>query len=116
VGLGLLLLGARWLVHAAVAFAETLGVNKLIVGLTIVAAGTSLPEVATSLIASIRGQRDIAIGNVVGSNVFNLLGILGVSAAVTPGGLPIAPAVLQLDVPVMFAAALACLPISFTHG
>lgn len=115
-GLVILVLGARWLVYSAVVFAEAAGVDKLIIGLTIVAAGTSLPEVATSLIAAFRGQRDIAVGNVVGSNIFNLLGILGLAATLAPGGLAINPSLLRLDVPVMFGAALACLPICFTGG
>src|SRR5690606_27817590 len=83
-GLGLLVLGSRWLVDGAVAIAEALGVSELIIGLTIVAAGTSLPEVATSVMASIKGERDIAVGNVVGSNIFNLLAVLGFSAAIAP--------------------------------
>ena len=96
VGVGLLILGSRWLVDAAVAFATWLGVSDLVIGLTIVAAGTSLPEVATSILAAIRGERDIAVGNVVGSNIFNLAGVLGVSALVTPAGVPVSAAVLGL--------------------
>lgn len=113
-GLALLVLGARWLVDAAISFARHLGVSELVIGLTIVAAGTSLPEVATSIIAALRGQRDIAVGNVVGSNVFNILGVLGVSAVVAPAGLAVAPAVSAFDLPVMIAVAIACLPIFFT--
>ena len=101
VGLGLLVLGADWLVEAAIAFARAFGVSELVIGLTIVAAGTSLPEVATSILAALRGERDIAVGNVVGSNIFNLLGVLGVSALVAPTGLAVAPAVLSFDLPVM---------------
>jgi cation:H+ antiporter len=71
IGLGLLIVGAQWLVDAAVATATALGVSELVIGLNIVAVGTSLPEVATSVLASIRGERDIAVGNVVGSNLFN---------------------------------------------
>jgi cation:H+ antiporter len=113
-GLGALVLGATWLVEAAVSFAQYLGVSELVIGLTIVAAGTSLPEVATSIIAALRGQRDIAVGNVVGSNVFNILGVLGVSAMASPAGIAVAPSVLAFDLPVMIAVALACLPIFFT--
>jgi len=113
-GLALLVLGANWLVEAAVTFAQYLGVSELIIGLTIVAAGTSLPEVATSILAAIRGERDIAVGNVVGSNVFNILSVLGLSASVAPGDLVVAPAMLAFDIPVMVAVALACLPILFT--
>lgn len=113
-GLLLLVLGARWFVTGSVALARSLGVSDLVIGLTIVAAGTSMPEVATSVVAALRGERDIAIGNVVGSNVFNLLGILGLSALVTPGGLRVAPALAAFDIPVMVAVAVACLPIFLT--
>lgn len=113
-GLGSLVLGATWLVDAAVAFAQYLGVSELVIGLTIVAAGTSLPEVATSIVAALRGQRDMAVGNVVGSNVFNILGVLGLSAIASPAGIAVAPSVLAFDLPVMIAVAVACLPIFFT--
>jgi len=113
-GLVLLIVGAQWLVAAAIAFAKYLGVSEMVIGLTIVAAGTSLPEVATSIMAAIRGQRDIAVGNVVGSNIFNILGVLGLSAAVVPGGLVVAPALMAFDIPAMLAVAIACLPIFFT--
>jgi len=114
VGLVLLVIGSRWLVQGAVAIAQSLGVSELLIGLTIVAAGTSLPEVATSVIAAMRGERDIAVANVVGSNIFNILGVLGVSALVAPDGIPVAPAALAFDLPVMIAVALACAPIFFT--
>jgi len=114
VGLGLLVLGAHWLVEAAVTVARELGMSELIVGLTIVAAGTSLPEVATSILAAIRGERDIAVGNVVGSNIFNILAVLGISAGVAPDGLAVAPSLLAFDLPVMIAVAVACLPIFYT--
>ncbi|MCC6071938.1 calcium/sodium antiporter [Massilia sp. GCM10020059] len=113
-GLGALVLGATWLVDAAVSFAQYLGISELVIGLTIVAAGTSLPEVATSVVAALRGKRDIAVGNVVGSNVFNILGVLGLSSLVSPAGISVAPAVLAFDLPVMIAVALACMPIFFT--
>jgi cation:H+ antiporter len=113
-GLALLVLGATWLVDSAVAIARALDVSEVVIGLTIVAAGTSLPEVATSIVAALRGERDIAVGNVVGSNIFNLLGIGGIAALVTPGGLEVAPALVRFDLPVMLAAAFACLPIFAT--
>ncbi|MFZ5693851.1 MAG: calcium/sodium antiporter [Pseudomonadota bacterium] len=113
-GLALLVFGAKLLVGAAVAFANYLGVSEIIIGLTIVAAGTSLPEVATSVLAALRGERDIAVGNVVGSNIFNILGVLGLTAAVAPGGLSVAPAIIAFDIPAMIAVAIACLPIFFT--
>ena len=113
-GLGALVLGATWLVEAAVGFARYLGVSELVIGLTIVAAGTSLPEVATSIVAALRGQRDIAVGNAVGSNVFNILGVLGIASMASPAGITVAPSVLAFDLPIMIAVALACLPIFFT--
>jgi cation:H+ antiporter len=113
-GLGLLVLGAQWLVSAAIAFATYLGVSEIIIGLTIVAIGTSLPEVATSVLAAIRGERDIAVGNVVGSNIFNILGVLGFAAVAAPAGLTVAPSIIAFDLPAMVAVAIACLPIFFT--
>ncbi len=113
-GLGLLVLGSRWLVEGATNLARALGVGDVVIGLTIVAAGTSLPEVATSVVATLRGERDIAIGNVLGSNIYNILAILGAAALLTPGGLSVAPSLLRLDIPVMIAAAVACLPIFFS--
>jgi len=113
-GLVLLVLGSRWLVDAAVAFARWAGVSELVIGLTIVAAGTSLPEVAASVVASLRGERDIAIGNVVGSNIFNILGVLGMAALLAPAPLPVAPAMMAFDLWVMLAVAFACLPVLFT--
>jgi cation:H+ antiporter len=91
-------------------------VSELVIGLTIVAVGTSLPELVTSVVASLRGQRDIAVGNVVGSNLFNILAVLGLGALVAPGGIAVADQVLRLDLPIMIATALACLPIFFTGG
>ena len=111
VGLALLVLGARWLVEAAVAMAQAFGVSELVVGLTIVAAGTSMPELATSVIAGIRGQRDIAVGNVIGSNIFNLAAVVGTSGLVASAGIPVAPAAVQIDLPIMVAVAILCLPI-----
>ena len=113
-GLGLLVLGSQWLVEAAVRTATALGVSQLVIGLTVVAAGTSLPEVATSILAAIRGERDIAVGNVVGSNIFNLLAVLGLGSIVAPAGIPVAPGALAFDLPIMIAVAVAALPIFFT--
>jgi cation:H+ antiporter len=113
-GLALLVVGSNWLVDGAVAIARSLGVSDMIVGLTIIAAGTSLPEVATSVTATVRGERDIAVGNVVGSNVFNIMGVLGISALVAPASLAVPPAMLTFDMLVMIAVAVACLPVFFT--
>ncbi len=113
-GLAMLVLGAGWLVDGAGTMARALGVSELIIGLTIVAAGTSLPEVATSIIAAIRGERDIAVGNVVGSNIFNIFGVLGLAAALSPRGIAVSSAASRFDIPVMTVVAVACLPIFFT--
>lgn len=103
-GLIALMLGARFLVDGAVSIARGYGISEAFIGLTIVAIGTSLPELATSLIAALRRQSEIAIGNIVGSNIFNLLGILGVTAMVTP--IPVAPRFLSFDLPVLVAVSL----------
>ena len=113
VGLVLLVAGSDWFVKGAIAMARWLGVPEVIIGLTIVAAGTSLPEVAASIVAAVKGERDIAIGNAVGSNICNLLAILGVAGAVTPGGLVVAPEMLRLDLPVMVGVALMCWPVFY---
>jgi cation:H+ antiporter len=114
-GLGFLVLGSEWLVDASIIFAKALGVSDLVIGLTIVAAGTSMPEVATSITAAIKGERDIAVGNVVGSSTFNILGCLGLSGLVSGDmGLVMAPSLLAFDIWVMLAVALACLPVFMT--
>lgn len=107
--LPLLAWGADLLVDSAIVFAKALGVSELVIGLTIVAAGTSMPEVATSVMAGIRGHRDIAVGNVIGSNTFNILGRLGVSSVVAPSSRSVAPLKLAFDLPVVLVVAVACL-------
>lgn len=113
-GLGLLVFGADQLVDGTLVLGRLLGASELILGLTVVAAGTSLPELATSIVASLRGERDIAVGNVVGSNIFNILAVLGVAAVVSPSPIVPDPSVVTFDIPVMTAVAVACLPIFFT--
>ena len=115
-GLGLLIAGSNWFLDGAVDIARSAGLSEAIIGLTIVAAGTSMPEVVTSVMAAIRGEREIAVGNVVGSNIFNILGVLGISAMFASGGLDISPSMIRFDIPVMIVVALACLPIFFTGG
>lgn len=111
VGLALLGWGSHWLVSGAVSIATYFGVSDLVIGLTVVAIGTSLPELATSALAALRGQRDIAVGNVVGSNIFNILVVLGLTATVAPKALPVPHQALMVDLPIMLAVCLACLPI-----
>ena len=114
-GLGALVLGASWTTTGAVGLATWWGVSERIIGLTIVAAGTSLPELATSVIAALRGEREIAVGNVIGSNIFNVALILGVSAIVSGGaGLEVARATMWTDLPVMIGATAALLVFART--
>jgi cation:H+ antiporter len=114
-GLALLVVGADWLVNGATAFARLFGVSELVIGLTIVAIGTSLPEIATSVIAGLRGERDIAVGNVIGSNMMNILAVLGLTTIIDPDGIVVPLSALQLDLPVMVGATLICLPLFFTR-
>lgn len=111
VGLALLTNGANWFIDSAITIARSLGVSELVIGLTLVAVGTSLPEIATSVVAAFRGERDIAVGNVIGSNLFNLLSVLGLTAAVSTDGLSISGDVLGRDLPVMFFITLLCIPV-----
>jgi cation:H+ antiporter len=113
-GIGGLTLGAHWLVAGAVDLAELFGVSDLVIGLTIVSVGTSLPEMVTSVMASMRGERDIAVGNIVGSNLFNIMAVLGLSAVLSPAALPVSAQAIAFDIPVMTAVAIACLPIFLT--
>ncbi len=112
-GLALLVLGSRWFVSSAIDLARIFEVSEVVISLTIVAAGTSMPELATSVMASLRGERDIAVGNVVGSNIFNLLVVLGLTTSISPG-LTVDPGVLAFDLPLVLAVSIACLPIFFT--
>ena len=116
-GLGLLVAGSQVLVKGAIAAATALGVSETVIGLTIVAAGTSMPELVTSLVAAYRGKADLAIGNVVGSNLLNQVVILGLCAVVSGGrGLGVDPVMVSRDLPIMVATTLACLPIFWTKG
>jgi cation:H+ antiporter len=115
VGIGGLVLGSQWLVDGSVLIARHFGVSELIIGLTIVSVGTSLPEVATSVVAAWKGERDIAVGNVVGSNIFNIVSVLGLASIVAPDGIAVSPAALYFDIPVMIAVAVACLPVFFAN-
>jgi cation:H+ antiporter len=114
VGLAMLVVGSRFFVGSAIEIAHTMGVSDLLIGLTIVSVGTSLPELMTALVATKRHNPDIAIGNVLGSNIFNLLGILGVCAVAEPQVVP--PGILWIHAPVMFVASCALLPLIKTGG
>jgi cation:H+ antiporter len=114
IGVGALILGAEWMVDSATTFAHAFGVSELVIGLTIVAVGTSLPEVAASVAASLRRERDIAAGNAIGSNISNILLVTAAAAIVAPDGLPVPASALNFDLPIMVGAAVICLPILFT--
>jgi cation:H+ antiporter len=113
-GLTMLVCGGHLLLGAAVVVATDMGFSERVIGLTVVAVGTSLPELATSLIAALRGQRDIAVGNVIGANLFNLLGVLGLTALIAPTPLSVSPNALDFDLPVMLGVAVLCLPVFYS--
>lgn len=106
-----LILGSKWLVDSAVFIARHFGISELIIGLTIISFGTSLPEIATSIMAAIKGERDIAVGNIVGSNTFNILTVLGVASAVSPAGIQVAADALRFDIPFMLAITIITWPM-----
>ncbi|MFP5519250.1 MAG: calcium/sodium antiporter [Bdellovibrionia bacterium] len=110
-GLAVIMFGADWLVKGAITLAKLLGVSDTVIGLTIVAAGTSLPEVVASVMATIKGERDIAVGNVVGSNIYNIFAILGISGFIAPEGLNVSDSLLYFDIPVMILVSLIMWPI-----
>ena len=113
-GLGALVLGAESLVRGASRLASTFGVSPLVIGLTVVAFGTSAPEVAVSVNAALAGNTDLAVGNVVGSNIFNILGCLGVTGLVASSGIVIPASVVNFDLWVMLAVCFACVPVFLT--
>jgi len=113
VGLGTLLIGAELLVDGAIGIAKELGISEIVIGITIVAFGTSLPELAVSLASAMKGEYGLAIGNIVGSNIFNLLAVIGVAAAIHPSAL--APSVLSLHIFVMVAFTLVLFAMTYDY-
>ncbi len=113
VGLGSLLIGAEWLVTGAVGIAKILGVSEVVIGVTIVALGTSLPELVVSLVSVLKGEYGLAIGNIVGSNIFNLLAVIGVAATIEPMALH--PSVLSLHIFVMVAFTLVLFAMTYDY-
>lgn len=111
-GIALIVLAADWLVKGAIRVATDLGVSEAFIGLTIVAIGTSAPELVTTIVSTIRGDRDLAIGNLVGSSVYNITLILGISALVVP--LEVTDELIRIDIPLMAAVALLCVPVFLT--
>ncbi len=107
--------GADWLVDGAVELARIFGVSDAFIGLTVVAIGTSAPEIVTAIVATIRNERDIAVGNLIGSSVYNILLILGVTSVVPSGDIPVPPELAFVDLPVMLGATLLCIPVFVTR-
>jgi cation:H+ antiporter len=113
-GLILLVAGARWLVDSAVIFAQAAGVSELVIGLTVVSIGTSLPEITTSIVAAIRRERELVISSVIGSNILNILAVLGITGLVLPEAIPVTNALIRFDIMILLAVSFACIPIFFT--
>ena len=113
-GIAFVVFGSHLLVAASVVIAVDLGLSERVIGLTVIAVSTSLPGLTTSLVAALRGERDIAVGNVIGSNLFNLLGVLGVTALIAPQPLSVSPNALDFDLPVMLGVAALCLPVFYS--
>ncbi len=114
-GIAVVILGAEWLVGGAVGIAREFGVSDALIGLTVVAIGTSAPELVTTIVSTVRGERDIAVGNLLGSSVYNILLILGITCLVPANGLALTHSLVWIDIPLMVAASLACIPI-FVSG
>lgn len=114
VGLGLSVLGADWLVSGAVDIARKLAISEAVIGLTIVAIGTSAPELVTTIVATLRDERDVAVGNLLGSSIYNILVILGLTCIVAPDGIPVERQLMLVDIPLMTGVALICIPAFVT--
>jgi cation:H+ antiporter len=116
VGLGALIAGSQFVLSSSVTLAQALGLSELVIGLTIVAVGTSLPEIATSLMAARRGDADMSVGNIVGSNILNIVAILGASSVIAPTGLEVSESARLFDIPIMLVVSLLVIPLFWTHG
>ncbi|MBX3144168.1 MAG: calcium/sodium antiporter [Trueperaceae bacterium] len=116
IGIALTIFGADWLVDGSVGLARSFGVSDAVIGLTIVAVGTSAPELVTAIVSSIKGERDIAVGNLIGSNVYNVALILGATVLAAPGTVPVISDLVRIDLPVMFLVMLACVPVFVSRG
>jgi cation:H+ antiporter len=114
-GIVIIVAGAEWLVNGAVGMARAFGVSDALIGLTIVAIGTSAPELVTTVVSTVRGDRDIALGNLLGSGVYNIALVLGITCLAAPQALQLEPALVRIDIPIMVAATLVCVPI-FVSG
>lgn len=114
VGMGITVIGADWMVDGAIGIAQRLDISEAMIGLTIIAVGTSSPELATTIVSTIRNERDVAVGNLLGSSIYNILVILALTCMVSPGGLPVEHQLLLFDIPLMTCLALACVPVFLT--
>jgi cation:H+ antiporter len=112
-GLAGIVLGSRWMVTGAVDIARYFGLSELIIGLTIIAAGTGMPELATSAVAAWKGEQGMAVGNLIGSNIFNVLGVLGAVGVFSPNAIPVPDVALHFDIPVMIAVTVVLVPIFY---
>jgi cation:H+ antiporter len=110
-GIGIIVVGAEWLVNGAVGIAQAFDVSDALIGLTIVAIGTSAPELVTTVVSTVRGDRDIALGNLLGSGVYNIALVLGITFLAVPQAVQLEPALVRIDIPIMVAATLVCIPI-----
>lgn len=113
-GIGVIVVGADWLVTGAVDLARGFGVSEALIGLTVVAIGTSAPELVTAIVATLRREPDIAVGNLIGSSVYNIVFIFGVTSLIPSGGIHVDPELIAIDLPVMVAATVACVPVFLT--
>jgi len=113
-GIAVIVVGADWLVDGAVDLAQRLGMSESLIGLTIVAIGTSAPELVTAMVATLRNERDIAVGNLLGSSVYNIVFILGTTSLIPAGGIAVDAPLIMIDIPVMLVATIACVPVFLT--
>lgn len=110
-GIAIIVVGAEWLVNGAVGIARAFEVSDALIGLTIVAIGTSAPELVTTVVSTVRGERDIALGNLLGSGVYNIALVLGITCLAAPQAVQLEPALVRIDIPIMVVATLVCVPI-----
>ncbi len=115
-GMGILVLGSHFFINASVSLAQHFGISDLVIGLTVVALGTSLPEMAASITAAMKGERDIAVGNIIGSNILNIFVVLGVSSAIAKNGILVGPEALSFNYPFLILSSLLIYPIFVTDS
>lgn len=114
-GIAVVVVGSGWLVDGSVTLARAMGVSEALIGLTIVAIGTSSPELVTTVVGTLRNDREVAIGNLLGSSIYNILAIMGITCLAAGAPLPVDGQLLTIDIPVMVLATLACVPVFWTQ-